>query len=113
MHAKNHSYFVANSELVNASSGMKSLHSISPTSRNLSVLLRLLTNLCSELKDCRAETVTKILVLQWSTDLVTTCKPCTSQLSKAQVFKLFILLPGHFLTYNLNIFDLKTSILTN
>ena len=95
-HARNHSYFVANSELVNATSAMTSLHGMSPTSRNLSLLLRLLTHLCIQLKSPEATTVTRILLLHWSTDLLLTCKPCTAQLSQAAVFQQFLAAIVHF-----------------
>ena len=95
-HARNHNYFVANSELVNVTSAMKSLHGMSPTSRNLSLLLRLLTQLCVQLKAVEAVAVTRILLLHWSTDLLLTCKPCTVQLSQAVIFQQFLVAVVHF-----------------
>ena len=93
-HARSHSHFVANScLLVNAASGNKNLPGcVSPTSGNLSLILTLLTDLCTELLPagvsmCRAS---KILILQWSGQLLDTCKPCTSQLNQSELFQRFL-----------------------
>ena len=92
-HAKSHNHFVANSVLVNANTtGMKSLQfdSCSPTSGNLSVILQLLTDLCAELKNRDDHGAVKLLLLQWSSQLLTTCKPCTLQLNSSELFQRFL-----------------------
>ncbi|EFX69271.1 hypothetical protein DAPPUDRAFT_228726, partial [Daphnia pulex] len=91
-HAKSHSHFVANScLLVNAASGSKSLHGcISPTSGNLSLILNLLTDLCLEFSRISTCEASKILLLQWSGQLLDTCKPCTSQLNQSELFQRFL-----------------------
>jgi len=91
-HAKSHSHFVANScLLVNAASGSKNLHGcVSPTSGNLSLILNLLTDLCLELSRISTCEASKILLLQWSGQLLDTCKPCTSQLNQSELFQRFL-----------------------
>ncbi len=91
-HAKSHTHFVANScLLVNAASGNKNLHGcISPTSGNLSLILSLLTDLCTELNVTSTCEASKILLLQWSGQLLDTCKPCTSQLNQSELFQRFL-----------------------
>lgn len=91
-HAKSHSHFVANScLLINASSGSKNLHGcISPTSGNLSLILNLLADLCRGLQRTSTCEASKILLLQWSGQLLETCKPCTSQLNQSELFQRFL-----------------------
>ncbi|KAK4015632.1 hypothetical protein OUZ56_030607 [Daphnia magna] len=91
-HAKSHSHFVANScLLINASSGSKNLHGcISPTSGNLSLILNLLADLCLGLHRASTCEASKILILQWSGQLLDTCKPCTSQLNQSELFQRFL-----------------------
>ena len=91
-HAKSHSHFVANScLLMNAASGNKNLHGcVSPTSGNLSLILTLLTDLCLELSRTSTCESSKILLLQWSGQLLETCKPCTSQLNQSELFQHFL-----------------------
>jgi hypothetical protein len=76
---------------VNAASGSKNLHGcISPTSGNLSLILNLLTDLCLELSRISTCEASKILLLQWSGQLLETCKPCTSQLNQSELFQRFL-----------------------
>ena len=96
-HAKSSGFFVANSCLLSSS-----LHGCtSPTSGNLSKILTLLTSLCLELgrTSCNNSgdlgTVTedsgaKVLLMQWISQLLDTCKPCTAQLNQSEIFQRFL-----------------------
>lgn len=96
-HSKSHGHFVANSSLVNTSCGGKSLHGVSPTSGNLSSILSLLSDICIEL-NARSLSLLKLLLLQWASELLIACKPCTTQLSRSDLFQRFLVAVARFAT---------------
>lgn len=96
-HSKSHGHFVANSCLLaTATGGSVNFHGAnSPTSGNLSHILKLLTDLCTVLGDSsevsKSTSAARGLLLQWIGHLLETCKPCTPQLSLSEVFQRFLL----------------------
>lgn len=97
-HSKSHGHFVANSSLLaNTAGSSKSFQACnSPTSGNLSLILTLLTDLCSELSrpvehvTCATSSAARELLIEWTSQLLETCKPCTPQLSVSDLFQRFL-----------------------